>query len=178
MAFQIIAVTNTISIQHIRNFRAQVWTKEGLLSPSDINTVVLDEHDEDARHWMVQIKGEVIAAARLSLCSSILEAPDSESLMPFESFIPTPFGYLSRLVVRSDFRGKGIAKQLDHLRMQEAYKSGAKAVTGLAVPWRVKPLRKLGFVALGEEAVSSLYNSPLPIRVMVHHLGTTASSGR
>jgi predicted GNAT family N-acyltransferase len=110
MAFQIIAVTNTISIQHIRNFRAQVWTKEGLLSPSDINTVVLDEHDEDARHWIVQIKGEVIAAARLSLCSSILEAPDSESLMPFESFIPTPFGYLSRLVVRSDFRGKGIAK--------------------------------------------------------------------
>jgi predicted GNAT family N-acyltransferase len=117
MACQIIEVTDTLSIHHIRNFRAQVWTEEGLFSRSDIYRKVLDEHDEDARHWIVQVEDEMIAAARLSLCSSILEAPDSELLMPFESFIPTPFGFLSRVVVRSDFRRKGIAKQMIRLRI-------------------------------------------------------------
>jgi predicted GNAT family N-acyltransferase len=134
--------------------------------------VLLDEHDENARHWVVQIEGELIAAARLSLCSSILEAPERDMLIPFELFIPTPFGYLSRLVVRSDFRGKGIAKQLTCLRMQEAYKSGTKAVTAVPVTWWVEPLINLGFVDLGEAPVS-LLDSPLLLHVMVHRLETS-----
>lgn len=125
MRFQIIEVTDRRSIQRIRNFRAQVRKEEGHLSQSDINELMFDEHDNDARHWMTQSKGEMIAA-RLSLCSSILKASKSKMLIPFEQLIPTPLGYLSRLVVRSDFRGKGIGKQMTCIRMQQAYESGLK----------------------------------------------------
>lgn len=175
MTLEIVAAATPESVRRICEFRAQVWLEEGLLSPDTLTDGMwLDGHDQDVdtRFWVIEVENQIIAAARLALYNDIELAPSANLLRPFASEVPNPFAFMARLVVRKDFRGKGIAKRMDCLRMNEASKSGAKAVIGLPVSWRVEALKKLGFVDLGELPCDPIetYGFPLPYHLMIHFL--------
>ena len=73
-------------------------------------------------------ENKIIAAARLSFHAQAISVPDYEWLTPMHSVLIEPCVSLNRLVVDSEFRGRGIARKLDCIRLNHADKKLAKTV--------------------------------------------------
>jgi GNAT superfamily N-acetyltransferase len=114
----------------------------------------LDEFELTSRHWCILHEGEPVAAARLSVHADIGNVPDAGNyprvlLEP----LPRPIGCFSRLVVHPDFRGGGLARRLDEVRMAAAQGAGARAVVVVLTPEppdpRLRRFQERGFMPVG-----------------------------
>jgi GNAT superfamily N-acetyltransferase len=163
-------------IEHIGRLRAHVWLAEGkLLESKIIDGLWLDEldHNSVSTHYVALRKSEVVAAARLSHFLSLANLPYAREFAPYDLKLRVPYGFISRLVVRKDFRGQGLARRLDLIRLHDAASKGATSVLALPLPYRVEPLKRLGYVYLGPSGLDVLDMDDglqVPTHVMVHHL--------
>lgn len=151
---QLIHPIDSVLLEAIGRLRAQVWRAEDemtmkIFGDADIWT---DPVDSQAYHWVVYLRGELVASARLSIHASIADAPNSEAFLDFGIQAKGPIASINRLVVAKSTRGLGIARALDLARLNKAKELGAHTV--LAVPaghQRRQSLAKLGYVAVATD---------------------------
>lgn len=154
MEVRFIEPTDFVNLNKIGKLRADVWQDEGFLLPNIAqNGIWLDELDDVGKHWAIFEKEEVIASARLTLHNSKEEIPHKEEFSPYDLPTILPYGFMSRLVVRKDFRGRGLARKLDNIRLEKAKECNLKEVLILSVPKRMNAIKKLGFKAFGYSGV-------------------------
>lgn len=88
-----------------------------------------DGFDEDAWHWIVRSGSHLIAAARLTIHYNLIQIPEAHLFNHLVSFpLPTPIGYISRLVVHPDARRHGLAGNLDRRRLETCRELSVKWV--------------------------------------------------
>jgi predicted GNAT family N-acyltransferase len=145
----------------IGRLRVSVWSGEGSLDaslfPSGVWWDELDEA-EGARHWVVfgdkGCDAVVVAAARLTWHASFDD--DYRDVQLWKSVgadLPLPTCDLGRLVVRSDFRGRGVAQLLNAARVEAARAMGAKSVMATASEGNARLLLRIGFFEIGQTVV-------------------------
>ena len=109
-----------------------------------------DGFDDDAWHWTVRSGPQLIAAARLTTHYNLIQIPDAHLFNHLVSFpLPTPIGYISRLVVHPGARRHGLAGVLDCRRLEACRELSAKSVIAIwttqSGAHRKKQLLNLGF---------------------------------
>ena len=163
--------TNPLVIRKIGALRVEVWGD--LLNPAAVREGVwLDNHDVTALHWVAMVDHEVVAAARLTLHETVSEIPDWDELGHLSISFGTPIAYMSRLVIKKNYRAPGFA---DRLRLEEARRLGAQSVLVGPLKARIRPLEKCGFEYIGcspvtPEAKFALFGCRIQVHIMVNHL--------
>lgn len=111
-----------------------------------------DQFDALAFHWVAIASGRVVAAARMTIHSSLIDIPDFRFFSGLDLRVSPPIAAISRLVVHPEFRGRGLSRQLDDLRLDAAVKMECRSVTvtssKLSGIRRLHSLQKRGFVAV------------------------------
>ena len=118
----------------------------------------LDTHSR-ARHWVVEVAGEIVAAARVVLLDSLEESGQPD----FGRFaLPPgrPWGYLSRLVIQPAYRKQGLALLFDQARMASLRESGVAFALVSINPKRLPQLLEQGWAFLGDIYYHSGGDSP------------------
>ena len=135
-------ITGTGAIEDTFRLRYEVWSGEAELLPEVRQKGnITDEHDCHARHWAVFLNERMVASARLCVHTTQEQAPEA-----FETLIlPSPIATISRLVVHKSARKRGLARQLDILRVTAARQENAKCVLVSAGRSRIEGLQSLGF---------------------------------
>lgn len=126
----------------IGKLRAQVWIESGERKAEQFpDGIWHDEFEASSYHWAAFSDGVIVASARLTIGSTNAAVPYGALFPKFEGLM----GLLSRLVVSNEFRGRGIAKELDTRRIEKAREFGAGQLFGHFPIRRVKALVQLGF---------------------------------
>jgi len=135
-------LTDLSKLPLVCQLRAEAWEPDGILPPT------VDEHEAHARHWIAFDGQRIIAAARLCVHEQVIELPEFE-LCPtsFEHYVG-PFGSLNRMVVHPEARGRGLAQQLDRLRLSTAIEMGCHTVVVSTPQGRSRRLEALGFMVV------------------------------
>jgi GNAT superfamily N-acetyltransferase len=144
-------VTDPAIIRSIGELRIRAWRTE-ITGHCQVNSW-LDKWDETALHWAFFLEGVPVAAARMSVHSSIEDVPDAESLNGVFSVAPTaPIASFNRLVVAPPFRGNGLSKKLDKVRVETAEELGCRSIVlgTTSGEKRIKQLISLGFEVVGQ----------------------------
>jgi len=137
-------------LDNIYQLRVEAWRMQ--LTHTTSIEAWEDEFDPIAQHWGCFDEDRLVAAARLSVHQDIQNVPDADA---YEGVItsdaPSPIASLNRLVVHHDYRGKGIAKKLDTVRLARAREIGCKCVIGATCDIRRgEQLKAQGFMFVGE----------------------------
>jgi GNAT superfamily N-acetyltransferase len=146
-----VPTTDWAMIERIGELRVRAWRTE-VPQAADMKTW-LDEFDRIARHWAVFNGDNPVAAARLSVHSSLDGVPDAEVFVEFfREPLPTPIASLNRLVVDPTVRGLGLSEKLDGVRMAAAEEMGCGCVIGSTSSGirRLRQLEKAGFKNAGQ----------------------------
>lgn len=112
----------------------------------------LDEFELRARHWCLFHDGELVAAARMSVHRRLDEVPDACIYQGVFSTPPeAPLASFNRLVVRPEYRGRGLSRRLDEVRLKAAQTLGCRSVVleTHSGPIRLAQLQELGFHVVG-----------------------------
>lgn len=150
--FPVIIQTRNLALIHrIGDLRYQVWREE----KADLDGVGsrgrwVEHYDIDAIHFVAVQEDSIVAAARITLHDSPEDLPDNEAYRALRLDLPGPIASFNRLVVRRDYRGKGLSTLLDRVRLREAFRSKVSSVIANGVGLiRKNTLVKLGFQFLG-----------------------------
>lgn len=175
MQFSLLQNITPAEMEEIGQLRTLVWTGE-----SDVNLRSLgpkpwiDDIDDDACIWMVRDDrsddGPLVASARVTVHTDPATIPYHAA---FDHRLPTPGPYASmnRLVVHPDYRGRGIARMLDCLRLRHAPRVGAAMAVVIASGRRVSALELLGFENLGAPCETpELLRTEQKYSILVHRL--------
>jgi GNAT superfamily N-acetyltransferase len=138
-------------LQAVFSLRVRAWRARNASFP-DIEAW-RDSFDETGRHWVVvDAGGEPVAAARLTVHATLAEAPDA-AIYGEELFaMAGPVGSINRLVVASEYGGKGLTRWLDETRVAAARLAGCRFMIGAtrAGDRRIESARQLGFEVVGQ----------------------------
>ena len=143
----IIQTKNIALIHRIGELRYSVWKEEkaaldGMISQNRW----VEHHDIDGTHFLAVIDDSIVAAARITLHQSFDEVPDYHEYREMKLDLPGPIASFNRLVVRRDFRGKGLSSLMDRIRLREAFRQGVSCTLANGVgTQRRRSLEKLGF---------------------------------
>jgi len=156
--FQIrkVPVHDTEVMERVGKLRYEVWKDEGLLDLSQFSSESWgDEFDCFGQHWIAEtVDGQIVGAARMHFFRELDESSrDVAVWIRCGHVIPLPTVDFGRLVVRSDFRRRGIAQMLNDVRMNAAREMGAKSIIVTASEANAKLLLKLGFFDINERVV-------------------------
>jgi hypothetical protein len=163
----------------IGRLRVQAWRNERGIDPIFFaRPSWVEELDHHAQHWVITNEGVVVAAARLSLHTSLADVPYAYLLpaaarQPFAGHL---IASLSRMVVSPHYRGHHFSTVLDQVRITAALAAGATALTGATqLGFRQKALTALGFSTLCE-----LRNAPerpdWPLHFMVYYASASLAA--
>ena len=157
-----VAAADAAALQAIGALRVAVWAGEGSLNASCFPTGVwLDAEDTDAsrcRHFVARATpgGPIIAACRLLLHASAASAASDRDVALFlqqGAALAFPCCDFGRLVVRADWRRRGIATALNAARLAAAREWGARTLITTASAANARLLGGLlHFKALGATA--------------------------
>jgi GNAT superfamily N-acetyltransferase len=141
-------LTAAFEIEAAQRLRYAVWRSKGVAIHHAEREIIADHHDKHAIHWGVFHGDQLVGAARLCFHDKLAEAPDAEMFVSAD--IPLPVASMNRLVVLKSYRGQGIGRLLDQVRIQKARELGARTV--LAAPVKVvareRSLTERGFQVL------------------------------
>jgi GNAT superfamily N-acetyltransferase len=119
-----------------------------------IDDDVIDEFEPTAQHWAIFDGDIVAAAARLSVHSRDDDVPEAicmKGVLPTSP--PAPIGFLSRLAVAPAYRGRGLSRQLDEIRIAAAERLGCRSLLALVFDVtgdaRIRQLISYGFAVVG-----------------------------
>jgi predicted GNAT family N-acyltransferase len=141
------------SIETIGRLRYNVWLEEGLLKNSDFPMKSwTDQFDESARHWVaIRKDGEIIAAARFNFLTELDDCSRDVALWKRAGQeLPLPTIDFGRLVVKSQFRRRGIAQKLNEIRILAAREMNAKSIIVTATKENARRLLNLGFFDINQ----------------------------
>lgn len=145
--------TDSDLMKEIGRFRYKVWQQERSINDSLFpDSCWIDSEDNTARHWILRdIRGDIIASARITFHPHLDESSrDIQLWRKCGKNIPLPTVDLGRLVVSNEWRGRGIAQTMNHIRINAARDMGAKSIIVTASDGNARLLRKIGFVDIGE----------------------------
>lgn len=143
-------VSDPAVLGRIFALRVAAWRKRNRTFP-DIG-LWTDPFDEGALHWAVQSgRGEIVAAARMTLHDGIGQVPDAEIYPPAVLDLTGSVASINRLVVCPTMAGMGLVAALDDARIEKARSEGCRWVLGatLAGPRRLAAAKAAGFVNMG-----------------------------
>lgn len=147
-----------------QTLRYRVWSEqEGVELKDNTSGRIADELDETAYHWGAFDDGKLIASARLTVHHDLGGVPNADLFA--DHTILFPVASMNRLVVRKDYRGQGVAKALDKLRVNFARQSGARSIVITAAKNnqnRIDSLVEAGFIRLEREGIEK-WSQNLPI---------------
>lgn len=135
-------------MQEIGRLRIQAWRDEpGINTTFFSRNAWIESIDHLAYHWVVMKNNLVVAAARMSIHTSLDDVPYAnllpDALRP--QFSQRRIASINRLVVDPLFRGTGLARMLDQARLDMARRVGADVVLAQPQLTRLSALLKLGF---------------------------------
>ncbi len=143
-------LTDKSKLQEVYLLRVTAWEdsdKKHLINQHLLPNGWKDKLDNDAAHWVIVNKNNVIiASARLNVLDQISHISQYQDFCSADYSINNRFAYISRLVVRSDFRNLGLARMLDKARIDFAMENGIKIIVGTFDGHRIQQLNKYGFV--------------------------------
>lgn len=147
-------LTNKFQLQEIYDFRVHAW--ENSPAKNTVNRILFpngwsDGVDDFSLIWYKKNDlGQIIATARLTYFDDVQNAIDlGIDLTNVELPPQRPFGFLSRLAIDKSFRGKGLSRCFDEIRLNKLKKD--KIPFGLVevIDQRVEGLKALGFKVIG-----------------------------
>lgn len=138
-------------LQRIGRLRFAVWQAEGCLQEAAFPTGVWsDADDARASHFIAESGGDLVAAARLLTHAS---ADTSDRDVAVWTALGAPLAFpaadLGRLVVRADFRRRGLGARLNEARIDAARAAGARTAITTASAANARLLRRAGFRDIG-----------------------------
>lgn len=135
-------------LNDIVKLRLEIWKGQGI----DLKKIghVLDRVDDDAYHIVCFQDHRLVAAGRVSLHQTGQSMPDFNNFSPWITEDDFPAAFLNRLIVHRQFRGQGIAKEIDKARLKFVADNAINKVFVEATGSRVKWLKTIGFKILGE----------------------------
>lgn len=150
----VVEVTERAVLDRIFRLRVDAW-REHVAVPDGM-VEWRDHHDEVGRHFAILCGDEPVAAARLTVHSSIEDLPEADAYRGILASNPVPVAAFSRCVVHPEYRGRGLARQLDLARLEAARVADVKrAVVHVHAQERIPRLCNLGFAYGGEGARES-----------------------
>ncbi len=106
--------------------RARVWLAEGAAPKAfGADGRWTDARDAERQHWVALHEGEVVAGASLSIHANLREAEEAEAYLAYGLPETGPIAAPARLIVRRDWRGRGLAQKLLEVQEQAARAAGA-----------------------------------------------------
>jgi GNAT superfamily N-acetyltransferase len=177
-ALRLIELSDDEMLRRIYELRVQAWRT--FVNIDARHTQWKDEFETVARHWAFVENGEPVAAARLSIHMSMEEVPDASGYShAFNQPPKPPIASLSRLFVMPKYRGLGLSRCLDEVRMAAARASGCRSVVVRTEsgPKREAQLQSLGFlpVAVGPPDPDGPLVSGRPLLILLCDLSDDAS---
>jgi GNAT superfamily N-acetyltransferase len=110
-----------------------------------------DSFDNDAQHWAIMSGNVPIAAARITVHNYPDEVPDAEIYNGLIANVPSPICSFNRLVVHPDFRGLGLSRLLDEVRLATAKSLGCRtAILTVSDARRARAIEAHGFTHVGD----------------------------
>lgn len=130
--------------EEVSALRALCWDKA--LEDGVRTSYLNDEHDSKHFHLVACLKGTVVGAVRAICTDNPKNSPDGPSIV---SFLEQPYkvlGFMGRLVVHTDYAGKGCARDLLDAVIAKQFDRGAEIVIGASSTRSVKKnLLRRGF---------------------------------
>ncbi|KAL0491286.1 hypothetical protein AKO1_002384 [Acrasis kona] len=118
------------TLKEIGQFRIEIWRKEGGVAEELFGDGVwLDDMDAIARHWIIRDDDQsIVAVSRLTVHETLHDNPDGYLWEKENKVLPEPVANISKLAVHEKMRGRGIASELNSLRIQKAKEMGCKSM--------------------------------------------------
>lgn len=151
-SLEITEVRYPSQIQEIGKFRIEGWKNEKGVSPDFFaQDVWLDELDQRARHWIATVNHTLVAVSRLSFHESLHDVPYADLLKPEhrQYFENRRLASINRLVVATEYRGHGLAGQMDRIRIECAARQ-AEVIIAFPQLSRIESLQRKGFVIIAQ----------------------------
>jgi GNAT superfamily N-acetyltransferase len=155
-------VSDRETLLQIQELRTRAWAVTGEV-PSFIadRNILSDPHDVSGLHWAILDHGVPIAAARMNIHQSILNAPDPEAFEGYEAELSIPIAVLTRLVVDPRHRRRGLGHRLRIARIEVATARGCSSIVGVAEEeYVMRDFEALGFKRLGPTKFRYLSYAP------------------
>jgi len=137
-------------MMEIGKFRIRGWKNEKGVNPDFFaKDVWLDDLDRHARHWIATVDHTIVAVSRLSFHESLSDVPYAHLLKPEHRafFENRRLASINRLVVAPEYRGLGLAGQMDRIRIECAARQ-AEVMIAFPQLSRIESLKKKGFVMI------------------------------
>ena len=134
------------SLAELQALRVNAWASVGVIPQGSANGRWGDSHDAHATHVIARAPdGSIVGAARLCVHRCALELPDAKHYLGLE--LSFPCAAITRMVVRPDWRKRGVARLLDTIRLDLALHRDVRCVVGCtsAGIHRIAELENLGF---------------------------------
>lgn len=141
-------------LEQIITLRHLVWTAAGIPMKNVGRDAWTDDQDLYGMHVGIGSQGQLVAATRLGVFANWEEIPGSWWFNNLTEPVPGPVLTISRLVVSPTIQKQGLGRTLDTLAIETARMLGCKSVFCDVPPYRVEPLKRMGFRQIREPKVS------------------------
>ncbi|WP_164518249.1 GNAT family N-acetyltransferase [Pseudoalteromonas rubra] len=99
-------------------FRSTIWREQGqTVRHCATSDFWLEHADDEAYIWLAEHQGNIIATARMNLCTDLAHLPEQQLYQPLSNQLTTPLATWGRLAVATQWRSQGLATQLINARM-------------------------------------------------------------
>ncbi|TMP26510.1 hypothetical protein CWB99_18525 [Pseudoalteromonas rubra] len=110
-------------------FRSTIWREQGhTISHCVTPDSWLESADSEAYIWLAEHQGNIIATARMNLCTELAHLPEQQLYQPLKDKLATPLATWGRLAVATQWRNQGLANQLIKTRLMLAKKLGCRCI--------------------------------------------------
>ncbi|WP_239401554.1 GNAT family N-acetyltransferase [Pseudoalteromonas sp. OOF1S-7] len=110
-------------------FRSAVWHAQGhTISHCATPEYWLEDADNEAYIWLVKHQGNIIATARMNLCTHLAHLPEQQLYQPLSDRLAMPLATWGRLAVAAQWRSQGLANQLIETRLMLAKELGCRCI--------------------------------------------------
>jgi len=105
--------------------RASVWVNEGADRAAFSQGLWTDDRDAMRQHWIVVGAGEIVAGASFSVHASLRDVEEAAAYLAYGLPEAGPVAAPARVVIRRDWRGRGVLRMLLDAQDQAAFEAGA-----------------------------------------------------
>lgn len=146
------------TLTDIYKLRVKSWEETGVFNSIDYPNGWHDELDKSAVHFFVKKDGILMSAARVNILSSISQIPISRVYQNNGYDSEKNIGYISRNVVHPDFRGMGLSKIMDIVRLNYLNRNNIQLCFADANQKRMETLLSYNFEIIGKIPVNAKEN--------------------
>ncbi|AZZ97333.1 GNAT family N-acetyltransferase [Pseudoalteromonas sp. R3] len=140
---------NDIDKLRLGEFRSAVWREQGhIVSHCPTPDSWLESADIEAYIWLAAHQGNIIATARMNLCTDLAHLPEQQLYQPLSHQLLTPLATWGRLAVATQWRNQGLANHLIKARLMLAKELGCRNIVLDCPVSRVAAMRAHSFKVL------------------------------